>query len=513
MQTRQQETTGLISKHLDWTSKQGRIATGQNKANCLYTQERGFPFAHDELPYYHLEQGTTYDAFQSWRDHPEINKTTADGNKTALICGAWQRLLFVGGVEHSTCDEERSWNLQSKTLFIDLRIPITKGAVLPRFTEEKSSITSINQYSLGQLRLFSRQHVFSGFTRIQDCDDTDVTNNGVTGQYRNDGGSSHDKHRQYPIVCTRHHCIDWNFIGMPLPRPNKWYVEPISTTATFSDSRLKDTARNSLVEKKSTMLLPRNEDSRSKDTPRLFKEWSFAIDRHGQSYNFETWKDHSDLNRPSSSLVHNDPVILALRKSPSSLQPFQVTSSNAYREDGVLVVVGNHFNYVHGRRKGWQEAVQQMTKLLMTHTGVSQKPDSLVELVDAALDHGLDRTLLEHLLDVEAGHGLIFQEENNEKPNWKIDCAIQPWREGTMLFDPASQSPKLVVPYKATRLPDGQPLDINGCYILWNQERWDFFECSGVANVNDLAALFGLGAYVMSTTDADRRGYSGRSKL
>lgn len=26
-------------------------------------------------------------------------------------------------------------------------------------------------------------------------------------------------------MATRHHCIDWNYVGEPRPRPNKWRVE------------------------------------------------------------------------------------------------------------------------------------------------------------------------------------------------------------------------------------------------------------------------------------------------
>jgi hypothetical protein len=117
-------------------------------------------------------------------------------------------------------------------------------------------------------------------------------------------------------------------------------------------------------------------------------------------------------------------------------------------------VVDNHFNYLHGQRKGWEASVQKMMKLLMTHKEVSQKPGSLVELVDFAPDHGLDRTLVKHLQDIEAGHNLIFQEEHKEKSNCKLDCAIQSWREGTMLFDPAYQLTKLVVTYNTTRFSD-----------------------------------------------------------
>lgn len=27
------------------------------------------------------------------------------------------------------------------------------------------------------------------------------------------------------MVATRHHAIDWNYVGKPRPRPNKWRVE------------------------------------------------------------------------------------------------------------------------------------------------------------------------------------------------------------------------------------------------------------------------------------------------
>ncbi|CAN0554677.1 unnamed protein product, partial [Ectocarpus sp. 8 AP-2014] len=53
-----------------------------------------------------------------------------------------------------------------------------------------------------ELRLFARRHAFAGYTR---------------------GAKQHG--RLEGSVATRHHCIDWNYVGEARPRPNKWRVE------------------------------------------------------------------------------------------------------------------------------------------------------------------------------------------------------------------------------------------------------------------------------------------------
>lgn len=114
-----------------------------------------------------------------------------------------------------------------------------------------------------QLQYYARQHVFAGFSRI-------VTND------------SEQLHPVwfFPACCTRHHCIDWNYVGTPRSRPNKWWIES-------------------------------NRD--------VWKEWAFAQDFAGQCYYCERWERIED---------GNSNVVVALRKK-------QQQNSR----DGVIVVV------------------------------------------------------------------------------------------------------------------------------------------------------------------------------
>jgi hypothetical protein len=168
------------------------------------------------------------------------------GGECALIAGAWTRPVFVGGWDHSTggtgyqsgqtnpstlavAVTERVFNLQTSSgLFIDMRVPIvdvdwsshrvselffTKnmfprdfcsrlGFALFNSAIDSSSRQSFDTMSLYELRLFARRHAFAGYS-IQ----------------------SEPSSPPSPLVVTRHHCIDWNYIGFLRPRPNKWRVE------------------------------------------------------------------------------------------------------------------------------------------------------------------------------------------------------------------------------------------------------------------------------------------------
>lgn len=236
---------------LDWTSKQGRILTANGRASEFYTSERGFSFQEDELPHHHLLSNTTHSAFSSWiRDNPQ--------KEDNVIRGAFDRPLFYGGWENSTNKEEKCFNVQTSALFIDLRIPRLGDRVF-------SKIQTLKDLSDEELKLYARRHVFGGFTKVNIENDR--------------------------IVCTRHHCIDWNFTGNPRPRPNKWYVE-------------------------------------MNDTKELWKEWAFAKDDFGQHYYCERWQRYKGDGKGNS-------FVLAMRKE-----------SNGHN-DGIIVAVGNHFNYLN----------------------------------------------------------------------------------------------------------------------------------------------------------------------
>ena len=226
--------------HLDWSSKQGRILTANGLATKYYTAERGFPFEENDCPHSLLLQGVTHETFRKWSVSP------------TSICGVWNRPLFSGAWEHSTDKDEIVFNVQTNSLFVDLRIPRTRKIVL------SAEVSSLSDLSDTELRYFARQHVFGGFSRVTVEKDNEV--------------------------CTRHHCIDWNFVGAPRPRPNKWWIEMHSSKNAW-------------------------------------KEWAYAKDDFDQQYYVERWERRDG--------GHDDGFRLALRKA-----------KNEEGQDGLIVAVG-----------------------------------------------------------------------------------------------------------------------------------------------------------------------------
>lgn len=340
----------------DWTAKQGRILTANGKATFYYSKERGYSFEPHECPHYHLISSTAGSAFLKW------SKEIPTGNrKKMLICGAYSRPLFVGEWEHSTDRDEDVYNLQTNTFFIDIRIPkISKD-----FFENMKSLSDL---SAKQLKLFARRHAFAGYSKI-----------GL------------EKNRD---VCVRHHCIDWNFINTPRPRPNKWFIQ-------MSENK------------------------------KVWKEYSYSRDDFHQHYYVERWKR---LQRDG----FGDGFVLALRKEKNSVDG----------RDGIICCVGDHFNYIFSRtgsdlRKKYHEE------------------GSTVDVVDAAINRG-DRDLAEAYLSIEAGHGLISN-------GWKIDKALQPWKEGSSFVETTSIEGSMKSSHK---------LFING-------SRYSIYECNtSMENLN-----------------------------
>ncbi len=348
MKRKQNDLEELEKKHLNWTANQGSCLTGGGRAEELYTAERGFPFTDSELPHFHLLMGDTHEVFAEWK----LSKAPA-----SPVTGAWNRPLFCGGWNHSTDRDERVYNLQSHNLFIDLRVPRTREHVF------NSSNTNLDDLTPQQLRLYARQHVFAGFSVL-----------------------SEEKGRQ---LCTRHHCIDWNFVGKGRPRPNKWWIQ-------------------------------------MNDDQSQWKESSYATDEVGQYYYFERWE------RRLNGLPDGPRV--ALRKASSQSR------------DGVFVLVGDHYSYVLARQ--------------LTGKEKDYEKDSLVGLVDVAVEAN-DLETARAYLTMEAGHGTVSSD-------WKLDCAIPPWKEG------------------ATLMWDRTSIQIQGdSQLLWEGECWDVLDNS-FANLNEL---------------------------
>jgi hypothetical protein len=178
-----------IRQLLDWSDKQRRILTANGKAADYYQAELGHAYVDTELPHHHLVNGDTRATFRFWKEMKETNESNP-------IIGAWKRPVFFGCWEHSTDHEEHVFNLQTEGLFIDLRIP-TLRAVVFRGNQHASSLEDLEPQ---ELRYYARQHVFAGYSQI-----SRTKNNNDTKPF-------------YPASCTRHHCIDWNFVGLPRNR-------------------------------------------------------------------------------------------------------------------------------------------------------------------------------------------------------------------------------------------------------------------------------------------------------
>ncbi|KAL1523150.1 hypothetical protein AB1Y20_018105 [Prymnesium parvum] len=231
-----------------WSKRQAWILTGGGRAESLYTEERGYPFEQGELPHHHLLASSTAEAFAIWRG---VGRRCPDA-----IVGAWRRTWFEGGGDRTTDADEACFNLQTPTIFIDLRIPTSR----PSFR----GCGRLEDLSAAELRQLARQHVFCGYTLA------------------------------HGDVCTRHHALDWNFVGVPRSRPNKWTVAPLQGATD------------------------------------AWVEASFALDDAGAPYYTECWER---LTRGSPA----DGVVLAMRAAPESLR------------DSFVVIIGDHFSYIRAR--------------------------------------------------------------------------------------------------------------------------------------------------------------------
>jgi hypothetical protein len=411
----------IIQKHLNWTWKQGSILSGGGRAEEYFTAERGFPFSETDLPHYHLLQNDTHTVFEEWKlIQPPC----------ALVCGAWHRPLFAGGWQHSSDYEERVYNIQTHNLFIDLRIPKTMESVLcsnlPIQDRTGMSLEKLTPY---QLRLYARQHVFAGFT--------------VLSQERQNDGNHQGS--QLPVA-TRHHCIDWNFIGVSRPRPNKWWIQ---------------------VQKERIGTIPIH----------AWKEFAYATDDMGQHYYFEQWQRY-----PRGSDAEGGRLALRLassRKRKSNSNRINEDDDDNNNDDnnrpfhqprdGIFVLVGDHFNYIHSRTFEGNE----------TTTAYYDGVTSLVDLVDASVARG-DLITARSFLSIQAGHGTVSS-------GWTVDCAIPPWNQGRSLTETGIMSGRPVLVIEEEVEVEGNN-DLASCSILWNGEHWDIYDCS-FDSIQDLQRL------------------------
>ena len=361
----------MDDQYLDWSAKQGRILTAGGKANLYYRASAGYPFLPEELPHHHLEKGDSREVFRGWARRRQQEEW---GPSSHPIVGAWKRSLFVGRWEHSTENDEVVYNVQTSNLFVDLRIPRCKPVSRWKELGQKNNYDCrriLESMSDHDLRLFARQHVFGGYSLLTPADPASMEEKGQTAK----------NSKQLPS-CTRHHCIDWNYIpGKPRPRPNKWYIEGKDE---------KDDVTNN------------NNNSAARRPFSVWRELSHATDSFGQCYYSEQWE------RIESDYFGKG-LRLAMR-----------TKDGEY--DAIIVAVGDHFNYIKSRQFTGNETSYPHA-------------NNLVELVDSAIECG-DRSTAISYLTLDGGHGTISS-------GWRVDCSIRPWNHGRRLFECISSSPKL----------------------------------------------------------------------
>jgi hypothetical protein len=343
--------------HMDWSDKQRRILTANGMAERWYKAEHGFAFIDQELPHHHILHGGTRAIFKRWKTEEEnacINRTTSP------IVGVWKRSLFYGGFEFSTDRDEYSCNVQTDNLFIDLRIPVSRDQLLMQPSSTK--IQSLEDLTSEQLCIYARQHIFAGFTKMQKST-----------------SSSNDM--MYPYCASRHHCIDWNFVGTPRSRPNKWWVELCGPKMDGHDS-------------KATVV-------------QQWKEWAYATDPNKQHYYCELWE------RWDSSFSSPSAPMLCLRKDSG--------------RDGILIVMGDHVIYCLDRCNANLQTCGSLT--------------SLVAVVDESVQQRNDFDTARAWLSMEGGHGRWNSSQgNNDAPvgsgSWVLDHCIEFWKQDQPLFDP-----------------------------------------------------------------------------
>lgn len=116
-----------------------------------------------------------------------------------------------------------------------------------------------------------------------------------------------------------------------------------------------------------------------------------------------------------------------------------------------MVIVGDHFNYAIERK-------------VTRHKEHSQ--GTLVALVDDLVEKNELESAREWL-STQGGHGLISK-------GWRLDCAIEFWKEGTPLW------------YAEELRVIGDSME--KCQLIWNEDVWDVVE-STFDSVNEVKSL------------------------
>lgn len=290
-----------------------------------------------------------------------------------------------------------------------------------------------------RLRLLARQHAFGGYGRFSnDGHDPDLGGSGGAGDGVTAGedsaagvgvGSSGVGGR---VHCTRHHAVDWNFLGSGRPRPNRWGVVPSQGEGDGAPGEGGGQAGL-------------GGGARSLHGRRAVNEWredAFATDEKGQPYYHEVWRrmtppGHHAIAAAAgtpSGAAGMHPLMLAMRSLPSAADAFAPTLSGVLlptppassHRDTLLIVCSGRFSYVSSAQGPTADAMRARTGGFPSRAAA----------VDGAILRGdgeLARWLVEE--DVQAGYGVEGEEAGlvGGGGGWRVQTSVQPAHEGTSL--------------------------------------------------------------------------------
>jgi hypothetical protein len=259
-----------------WSEKQGSILTGGGILSQLTSL--GLDYQEHDLPHHILQQGSTRSTIQQWLHA---------NHRSYYITGCWYRPLFAGGWLESTDTDTIAYNLQTPSIFIDMRFPRHRPVERIRL---KSSLNECNEL---ELKVLAQQHCFAGYSYLEEED-----------TYRGATTTASTYPKQGPLY-TRHHLIDWNYHPKyPRLRPNRWWIDLKADRTSF-------------------------------------KEYSFARDDYGIPVYHERWERRSNDS--------DGKRYLAIRRR--SICPYKAFAQGlpAVRES-LLVLVGNWFAYVADKK-------------------------------------------------------------------------------------------------------------------------------------------------------------------
>ena len=473
---------------LQWSSKQGHILTGDGKLQ-LYSLA-GRDFTDEDLPHHHLVNRTTWKAFNDWK---------ALNRRSDMLVGAWSRPLFSGGWSESFDHDTEAFNLQTPSIFIDIRIPRARPTA---YLKLKGAISAC---SWDDLRLLARQHCFAGYTLPE-------TNIPSSDQYQYLVGGK-------TTVFTRHHVIDWNYHpSFPRNRPNRWWVQLAE--------------RAGLEEEHGHHGRP------SGSGPSSFKEHSTVRDPQGVPVYTERWALRPDHFPPKVALALGyshltTPRYLALRRRtpcPHRSQQEGRGATAMERRDAVLVVVGNHFalavdrdyesltaymqeqqlrRHNSGQSVGgggaaftdslWQDSsmgarAQQLQQHQHQVLDESGQPITVTSVSGGSLTA---RDVAEEYLTLEGSYGHVFSSDSGDSADgedlWRIQRSTLPWLEGRSAM--AASAHRSAAPRECSvhlRFSEGEG-DGKGSELVGVV--WEAPHTSSSSMATHSAAVFEHGAY------------------